>query len=79
MRQISEETVSKIVGKIYRDTVVTQSTNYFIKHTYKAYQFKSMVDPETFHSIIGFLPNTKYRGNPFIMSVIFNKKTLVDY
>lgn len=77
MREVSEELVSKIVGKIYRDTVVTQSPKYFIKHQYTAFQFKGMVDPETFHSIIGFLPNTKYRGAPFVMSVSYNKKTKV--
>lgn len=74
MREVSEELVSKIVGKIYRDTVVAQSPKYFIKHKYRAYQFKSMVDAETFHSVIGFLPNTKYRGTPFVMSVVYNKR-----
>jgi len=75
MIEVSEEQVSKVVGKIYRDTMVAQSNTYFIKHNYKAAQFKSMIDPEAFHSIIGFLPNTKYRGQPFIMSVVYNKGT----
>lgn len=74
MREVSEDVVSQIVSKIYRDTLVTQTKNYFIKHKYTADQFASVVDAQTFHSIIGFLPNTKYRGVPFIMSVIFNKK-----
>ena len=74
MKEISEENVSKIVGRIFRDTCVTQSKQYFIKHIYTSNQFKSIVEKKVFHSIIGFLPNTKYRGKPFIMSVIFNKK-----
>jgi hypothetical protein len=31
------------------------------------------VDVASFHNIIGFLPNTKYRGNQFIMSVVYDK------
>lgn len=75
MREVSEEDVSKIVGKIYRDSLVIQSKNYFIEHTYVAQDFESILDSETFHKIIGFLPNTKYRGTPFIMGVVYNKKT----
>ena len=75
MREVSEEVVGQIVGKIYRDSVVDQSKNYFIKHVYTAQQFESIVDAETFHKVIGFLPNTKYRGVPFIMGVSYNKKT----
>lgn len=75
MKEVKEEVVSHIMGKIYRDTVVCQSPEYFIKHKYSANQFSDIIDEKTFHSIIGFLPNTKYRGMPFIMSVIFNKKT----
>lgn len=74
MKEVREETVSKIVGRIYRDTALTQSNQYFIKHTYTASQFENLVSEEIFHSIIGFLPNTKYRGRPFIMSVLFNKR-----
>mgnify|MGYP003999315885 CR=1 FL=1 len=73
-REVKEETVSQIVGKIYRDTIVFQASEYFIKHIYTADQFKKLVDAKTFHSIIGFLPNTKYRGMPFVMSVVYNKK-----
>ena len=74
MKEIKEETVSKIVGKIFRDTAVTQTKDYFIKHTYTADSFKNIVGADVLHSVIGFLPNTKYRGRPFILSVIFNKK-----
>lgn len=74
MQEVNEKIISKILSRIYRDTMVTQSKDYFITHTYKAAQFESMIDPKSFHSIIGFLPNTKYRGRSFIMSVVFNKK-----
>jgi len=74
MKEIKEESVSKIVSKIFRDTAVTQSNEYFIKHTYTSTNFKDIVDADVLHSVIGFLPNTKYRGKPFILSVIFNKK-----
>ena len=74
MKEVSEQVIGQIIGKIYRDSLVTQTDNYFITHHYRADQFLSFLDSETFHSIIGFLPNTKYRGVPFIMGVIFNKK-----
>lgn len=75
MKEISEENVVQIVGKIYRDSMVKQSGDYFITHTYTARQFETLVDNDTFHSVIGFLPNTKYHGIPFIMAVSYNKKT----
>jgi hypothetical protein len=74
MKEVTEEAIGQVVGKIFRDTLVYQSPNYFIKHVYTADQFVEIIDPTTFHSIIGFLPNTKYRGTPFIMSVAYNKK-----
>lgn len=72
---VNEETVKQIVSKIYRDTMVHQTSEYFIKHTYRATQFKDLVDAQTFHAVVGFLPNSKYRGMPFVLSVVFNKKT----
>lgn len=75
MNQINEDVVTKLIGKIYRDTMIIQSPNYFITHRYKAEQFQAMMEPHIFHSVIGFLPNTKYRGVNFIMSVTFNKAT----
>lgn len=75
MRETTEDDVVNIVGKIYRDSLVIQTKNYFIEHTYSAKDFESIMDPETFHRIIGFLPNTKYKGIPFIMSVAHNRKT----
>ena len=74
MEEVKEEVVSKIVGKIFRDTMVTQSNNYFIKLKYKAESFNTCITQTAFHSIIGFLPNTKYRGKPFVLSVVYNKK-----
>jgi len=74
MKEVDSEIVSTIISKIYRDTIVTQSNSYFITHTYRASQFKDLVSQEIFHSVIGFLPNSKYRGIPFIMSVVYNKR-----
>jgi len=74
MQETNEKNISKILSRIYRDTMVTKSNDYFIKHNYKPEQFKSMVNSDIFRSVIGFLPNTKYKGRPFIMSVIYNKK-----
>ncbi len=73
MREVSEEVVGQIIGKIYRDSLVKQTKGYFITPVYLAKQFETFVDAEAFHRIIGFLPNTKYRGVPFIMGVSFNK------
>lgn len=73
--QVTEEEIGQIIGRIYRDTMVYQSSHYFIKHIYNADQFSEIMDAPTFHSIVGFLPNIKYRNSPFIMSVAFNKKS----
>ncbi len=78
MKEIKEESVLKILSKIYRDTIVYQSSEYFILHTYKASDFKDLVNAAEFHSIISFLPNSKYKGIPFILSVVYNKRTM-DY
>lgn len=75
MKEIKEEVVLKILSKIYRDTIVYQSSEYFISHVYKASHFKDLVEPDIFHNIISFLPNSKYKGIPFILSVIYNKRT----
>ena len=72
---VKEEIIKQIVSKIYRDTMVNQSTDYFIIHRYQPWQFKDLIDPKTFHAIVGFLPNSKYRDRPFIMSVTYSKKT----
>lgn len=74
MKEIKEENVVKIISKIYRDTIVHQSPEYFIVHKYKAEQFLDIVDNMVFHSIVSFLPNSKYKGIPFILSVAHNKK-----
>ncbi len=75
-RQINEHTIGQILRKIYLDTCVTQTQekNYFISHTYAADDFTSLIDSETFKRIIGFLPNTKYKGKPFILSVAYSRK-----
>lgn len=74
MKEIDEELVGQIISRIYRDTIVTNSTEYFVKHVYQFSDFDEVTSKETFHSIIGFLPNTNYRGSPFVLSVSFNKR-----
>jgi len=75
MREISEQLVEQIIGRIYRDTVVSKSPDYFVKHTYSYNDFKELTSKEVFHSIIGFLPNVTYRDAPFILSVTFDKRS----
>lgn len=74
MKEINEEAVSLIVGRIYRDTIVSHDKSYFVKRIYKISDFEEIAQKEVLHSILGFLPNTKYRGAPFVMSVIFDKR-----
>ena len=74
MREISEETVSKIIGRIYRDTLVAQQTDNFVMHTYKPDDFEGLADGNLLHSVLGFLPNVNYRGAPFVMSVVYDKR-----
>ncbi len=73
MKEISEEVVSRIVGRIYRDTVVAKQTDYFVSHIYKLEDFNGLTTADVLHSVLGFLPNVNYRGAPFVMSVIFDK------
>jgi hypothetical protein len=71
---VADTTIGHILRKIFLDTSVTQSQEYFIKHKYSAADFTSLVEEDIFKRIIGFLPNVKYRGKPFILSVAYNKK-----
>jgi len=73
-KEIDAKVIGQILRKIFLDTNVTQSSNYFINHTYRAEDFSGLVEAETFKRIVGFLPNVKYKGKPFILSVTFNKK-----
>lgn len=71
---VNESDVRKLVEKIYRDVMVTQSGDYFIKLKYTFKHFKDIIpDPDLFHIIIGYLPNTNHRGMPFVLSVVYNK------
>jgi len=73
-RTITDETIGKILRKIYLDSRVIQSEEYFIQHTYTATDFSSLVTEDVFRRIVGFLPNLKYKGNPFVLSVAYNRK-----
>jgi hypothetical protein len=75
MKNVDESIVRKVVDKMYKDSLVTQSGDYFLKLKYTHRHFKSLIpDADVFHSVIGFLPNTNHRGIPFVLSVVFNKK-----
>lgn len=76
MRSVDESAVKKMVEKMYRDSMVSQSGDYFLKLKYNWKHFKDMIpDKEAFSSIIGYLPNTNHRGMPFVLSVVHNKST----
>jgi hypothetical protein len=70
-REISNETVQNIISRIYRDAVVASSNKKFIKLVYKASDFNSLIDEKSFHDVIGFLPNTTFRGSPLIIGVMY--------
>ena len=71
---VDESDVRKLVEKIYRDVMVAQSGDYFIKLTYTYKHFKDIIpDTDIFHNVICYLPNTNHRGMPFVLSVVYNK------
>lgn len=73
-RSIADVAIGQILRKIFLDTNVTQSHEYFIKHKYSASDFTCFVEEDVFKKIVGFLPNVKYKGSPFILSVTYSKK-----
>jgi len=74
MKNVDEAIVRKVVEKMYRDSMVTQSGDYFLKLKYTWKHFKEMIpEKDVFHTIIGFLPNSNHRGMPFVLSVVYNK------
>jgi len=76
MKEIDESTIKKVVDKIYRDCMVTTDSNYFLTLKYTHKHFKALIpDKKTFHSIIGYLPNSNHRGMPFVLSVVYNKNS----
>lgn len=77
MREIDESMIRKMVDRMYRDCLVTaDSSSHFLKLKYNHKHFKALIpDKQTFHSVVGYLPNSKHRGKPFVLSVVFNKGT----
>jgi hypothetical protein len=76
MKEIDESIIRKVVEKIYRDVMVTRSSEYFLKLKYTHKHFKTIIeDKDLFHTVIGYLPNSNHRGAPFILSVVYNKGT----
>ena len=74
MKEISESTIRKVVEKIYRDVMVTRSSEYFIRLKYTHKHFKTIIDDkDLFHTVVSYLPNSNHRGAPFVLSVVFDK------
>jgi hypothetical protein len=74
MKSIDETIVKKLVEKIYKDALVSNISDYFLKLKYTHRHFKSFIeDKKTFHNVISYLPNSNHRGMPFVLSVVFNK------
>ena len=66
--------VDNIIKEIYDEVETTQSTNSFIMLKYNINKMKTY-KRVIFERVIPFLPNTKFRGIPFIISVSTNKGT----
>lgn len=66
--EVKQELVDKMINKIYRDVCIKKSNQQFITLTYKPEQFPENMRP-LLKSVLSFLPNTNYKGKPFIMSV----------
>lgn len=74
MNEITDKVIGQILKRIYRDSMIFKSKEYFLQLKYKAVDFINLTDEKTFHGIIGFLPNTKYRNHPFVLGVVHNKR-----
>lgn len=74
MTEIDNDSVQKMISKVYRDALVRNSSNDFITLHYKPENFPDKMRI-VLHRVLGFLPNTNHLGKPFIMSVSTNKGT----
>jgi len=74
MIEVMKEDVDKMISKVYRDALIKKSKNDFITLRYMPENFPENMHI-VLHRVLGFLPNTNYRGKPFIMSVSMNKGT----
>jgi len=72
--EVQQTEVDKMINKIYRDALIKNSTNDFITLKYTHSSFPDKMHHLLYH-VLGFLPNTNYKGKPFIMSVSHNKST----
>jgi len=72
--EVHQTEVDKMINKIYRDALIKKSTNDFITLKYTLDNFPKNLH-QSLHRVLGFLPNTNYKGKPFIMSVSHNKST----
>ena len=74
-REVDYSAIKKLIKRITADAMNKMSSEYFLTLSYKASQFKSLLDEKSFDVVLRFLPNTNNNGRPFILSVAFNKKT----
>lgn len=75
MQEIDQLTIKKIIKRMYGDAMKQLKPDYFITLKYHAFQFKDMIDEKALQTVMGFLPNTKHNGSPFVLSVSYNKGT----
>lgn len=75
MKEIDEIIVKRIIKKIYNDAMIKNSKEHLLSIDINYYEFKTMIDEESFKRIVSFFPNMNYKNKPFIMSVEYNIKT----
>ena len=74
MVEINQADVDKMINKLYRDVMIKKSKQTFITLTYMPHNFPDNIQV-VLNRVLSFLPNTNYRGVPFVMSVAHNKRT----
>ena len=74
MKTISQLDVDKMLSKIYRDALIRKSSQSFLTLHYKSIDFPESMQI-ALSRVLSFLPNTNYKGRPFIMSVICDKQS----
>ena len=74
MLETKHTDVDKMINKLYRDAMIKKSKHSFLTLTYMPENFPDNMRL-VLERVLTFLPNTNYKGKPFIMSVAHNKST----
>jgi len=69
MKETDESIINKIIGTLFRDTIILQNQGPFITHTCSADRFIHSVKQDKFHELTDLLSTATYNGNPFVKSV----------